>query len=123
MVTAVEDDQLSIDGEGSIEIPDLSGGATDSSTDWTSTSTKGFGYSLENVDAASVAFQYNDGGGTFQARQFPATADSESPVTIFSSTTVADNQDVYVCYRAVISATQQAGNYENAITYRATATF
>jgi len=123
VVTAVEDDQLSIDGEGSIEIPDLSGGATDSSTDWTSTSTKGFGYSLENVDAASVAFQYNDSGGTFQARQFPATADSESPVTIFSSTTVADNQDVYVCYRAVISATQQAGNYENAITYRATATF
>jgi hypothetical protein len=122
-VTAVENDQLSRIDDSTVEIPDLVGGATGSSTDWTSTSTKGFGYSLENVDAASVTFAYNDLGGTFQARQFPATADSESPLTIFSSSTVADNEDVYVCYRAIISSTQEAGDYWNAITYRATATF
>lgn len=123
VVTAVENDQLSRVDDDSVEIPDLVGGSHSSSTDWTSTSTKGFGYSLENNDASSVAFQYNDGGGTFQARQFPATSESESPVTIFSSNDVADNEDVYVCYRAIISATQAAGDYWNTITYRATATF
>lgn len=123
VVTAIEDDQLSVDGAGVTEIPDVVGGSHSSSIDWTSTSTKGFGYSLENVDATSITFQYNI-GGSFSARQFPSTADgSENPVTLFYSNTVADSENAYVCYRAVVSATQEAGNYENAITYRATATF
>jgi hypothetical protein len=121
-VTAIEDDQLSIGGAGVTEIVDLAGGSHSSSTDWTNTATKGFGYSLENVDATSITFEYDD--GTFHARQFPSTADGgEDPVTLFYSNTVADSQNAYVCYRAVISATQEAGDYENAITYRATATF
>ena len=126
-VTAIENDQLSRVDDSSVEIPDEpgdAGAATESTSDeWASTSTKGFGYSLQNIDANSVAFSYNESGRTFSARQFAADADSESPQTIFSSTTVADGEDVYVCYRAIVSATQEAGVYWNAITYRATATF
>jgi len=127
VVTALENDQLSIEGEHSVEIPDTSGDnslATHTTSDeWANTSTKGFGYSLENIDASSVAFYYNESSRTFSAKQFADAANSESPQTLFSSTTVADSQDVYVCYRLIVSATQQAGNYENQITYRATATF
>jgi hypothetical protein len=129
-VTAIQDDQLSIGGEGVVEIPDTVCGATPcshtSEQNWASTNYKGFGYSLENVDANSIEFEWDDGGGTFTARQFAAYADGggeTTPVAIFSSSTVADSENVYVCYRAVVSATQQAGDYENAITYRATATF
>ena len=131
VVTAVENDQLSLQSNTSIEIADTPGDnslATYAVSDeWSNTATKGFGYSIQNVDAASVPFQYNTATGnctgTFCARQFPATADGESPQTIMSSSTVADNEDIYVCYRAIVSATQQAGEYENVITYRATATF
>ncbi len=127
VVTAIENDQLSRIDDASVEIPDEPGdssAASESVSDeWASTSTKGFGYSLQNVDAASVAFSYNESGRTFSARQFAADSESESPQTIFSSSTVADGEDVYVCYRAIVSATQEAGTYWNAITYRATATF
>lgn len=123
-VTAIEDDQLSIAGAGVTEIGDIAGGSHSSSAEWTNTATKGFGYSLENVDATSITFEYDESARTFSARQFPSTADgSEDPTTLFYSNTVADSQNAYVCYRAVISATQEAGDYENAITYRATATF
>jgi len=127
VVTALENDQLSRVDDSTVEIADTPGDTSTASEsvsdEWSSTSTKGFGYSLQNVDANSVAFYYNESSRTFSARQFAATADSESPQTIFSSSTVADAEDAYVCYRAIVSATQEAGTYWNAITYRATATF
>jgi len=120
-------------------IPDAKGdgAAAMSSTvaeDWDATTAKGFGYTLDNdatVPAASVAFEYNvnsSGGscGTLTQcyRQFADAEASEVPATLFSSTTVADNQTVNVCYKAVISTTQEAGeDYATAVTYRATATF
>jgi hypothetical protein len=98
---------------------------------WDSTNTKGFGYSLHNVNSVSnmtPAFQYstttgNCSGATYCAKQFADSEDSQAAQTIFSATTVADNHNLYVCYRAVINASQAAGFYENYVTYTATATF
>lgn len=134
-VTAKMNDQLGrngvscagVNGTGLLStcISDAIVTSMDSTTaqDWTSTSEKGFGYSLENVDAAAIAFQYNTSGRTFNARHFADTAGSENPVEIFSSTTVADSENAKVCYRAIINASQAAGNYENNVTYTATAKF
>jgi len=116
------------------------------SDEWSLTTVKGFGYSMddENVTNALPAFEYSNSGtctdttagGTCTAcdasntcfRHFADdedTGDVQTPVRIFGSDgdTVADNDNVFVCYRAVISATQAAGNYENYLTYTATATF
>ncbi len=137
-VTAVESDQLGLSGatctgdntSGSC-IPDSVG---DNSTmthalidEWNTTSVKGFGFSIENADANTVPFEYTTATGsctgTYCARQFADAEDSQSPQQIFSSSTVADNENIDVCYRAVISSTQSAGDYENYVTYTATATF
>jgi hypothetical protein len=133
-VTAAMNDQLGRDGVAcagangtgllSTCIPDAIVTSMDSTTaqDWTTTSEKGFGYSIDNDDAAVVPFEYNV-GGTFMARHFADIAAGESPASIFSSTTVADTENVNVCYRAIINASQAAGNYENNVTYTATAKF
>lgn len=139
-VTAVANDQLGIDGgtcTGDATttdcIPDSVGDGSNMShtaiDDWDSVATKGFGYTIDNDDAGAVPFEHdttsgNCSGTTFCARQFADNEDSQSPVEIFSNTTVADNQNIDLCYAAVISATQEAADrYENFITYTATATF
>jgi hypothetical protein len=125
-VTAIENDQLGKDGATSPFIADTpcdSGPCTESSEeDWNTATNNGFGYSLDNDDAAAISFEYND-TGTFDARQFAATAETEAAQSIFSSTTVANAENANVCYRLSIGATQAAGDYENNITYTATATF
>jgi hypothetical protein len=126
VVTAAENDELGKDGATTPFIPDTScdsGPCTISSEeDWNTATNNGFGYSIENVDAASVPFEY-DTAGTFDARPFANTVDGDSPQTIFSSTTVANSENAYVCYRLSVGATQAAGDYENQITYTATGTF
>ncbi|MEK7623027.1 MAG: hypothetical protein AAB430_04055 [Patescibacteria group bacterium] len=132
-VTAIENDQMGKDGGTATFIPDTSADASateDVWDDWTSTNNKGFGYSIQNNDAFDVTFTYASassscagGAGAFCSRRYPATADSETVRQLFYSTTVADSEDIDLCYRAVISNTQAAGDYENNITYTATATF
>lgn len=138
-VTARASDQLGLDGGVCTGdpvsdpncIPDSRGDTNTMShttfDEWSTTSTKGFGYSLQNDDAGSVAFQYStvSGGctGSYCAKQFADTESTETAQQIFSSTTVADSENVNVCYRAIISSTQAAGFYENYVTYTATATF
>lgn len=111
---------------------------------WMSTNTKGFGYSLQNigldVDADGANGTNNTVGvhhaGTFGSctgatagqcwKQFAddENAVAEPPQMIFNSTEVANLDNVYVCYKAIVSATQQAGtDYSTAVTYRATASF
>jgi len=146
VVTGLENDQLgrgtaTCTGDGTSDancIPDAAGDDTPSTymthtnaDDWSNTATKGFGYTLENGTndpAGSVAFEYSSttddcDGGNDCYRQFADNEAGESPVTLFSSSTVADNENVNVCYKAVISATQPAGEYSNYIIYTATATF
>lgn len=147
-VTAVANDQLGRDGQACAGdpttdtdcIPDSRGdsaGMTDiASDDWSSIATKGFAYSLHNtngvsgITTGSVAenFNYNStvgacGGGGDCFRQFADTEGSQSPVRIFGNSTPADNDNIAVCYKAIISALQAAGNYESYVTYTATATF
>jgi hypothetical protein len=78
-------------------------------------------------DAAATSFLYTTATGnctgTFCGRQFADITGSETPQTIFSSTTVANAENVYVCYRLGVGATQAAGDYENQIIYTATGTF
>jgi len=101
--------------------------------EWTLTATKGFGYSLApNTGSPTTAFRYNvnsSGGAcgtnTDCYRQFAdLQLGTENPQPLFQSGTVADNDSVYVCYKAIISTTQEAAtDYETNVTYRATATF
>ncbi len=139
-VTAVENDQLGRNGAtctgdntGQDCIRDSAGddsAMTHTNADeWANaTTTKGFAYSLQDVNASTTeAFAYNSASGSCAGtdcyRQFADAENSQSPVQIFSSSTVADNQNLYVCYKIVAAATTAAGNYENYITYTATATF
>ncbi|MBP7700928.1 hypothetical protein KA111_02580 [Candidatus Woesebacteria bacterium] len=140
VVTAVANDQLGRNGgtcvgdnTGGNCIPD-SVGNTSTMThavadEWTTASVKGFGFSLDNINASGLTapFEYDTvaGGcsGTYCARQFADNENSQAPQTIFSAATVSDNQNLYVCYRAIISNVQSAGQYENNINYTATATF
>lgn len=131
VVTASENDALSLAGAGVVDIVDTPGDnatATESITDeWNTGATNGFGYSLDNADAASVPFEYTSTSGnctgTFCAKQFANITGSDSPQTIFSSSTVASSENVGVCYRLSVGATQAAGDYENQVTYTATGTF
>lgn len=137
-VTTLASDQLNlITGTGvdtGTNIPDTPGDDTAAShttkDEWESTSTKGFGYSLENVDANTISFEYSDtdggctgGAGTFCAKQFADNSTVEAAQTIFNSGTTADSENAYVCYRIIVASTQEAGTYTNAITYIASATF
>lgn len=131
VVTASENDQLGKDGTTTPFIPDNPGNNTlaseSVSDEWTTATVNGFGYSLQNVDAASIAFEYTTATGnctgTFCSRQFADITGGETPQTLFSSTTIANAQNAYVCYRLSVGATQAAGDYENQITYTATGTF
>ena len=136
-VTAIESDQLRMisgTGLGANDIDDTLGDTGDCEYDdkdeWSSTATKGFGYSLEEGGAppASIAFEYDNAdsgcsGTGFCAKQLADNAAVETAQEIFSSTTTADSENVYVCYRIIISGTQEAGIYTNSVTYIASATF
>ena len=131
VVTASENDQLGKDGATTPNIADNPGNNTlaseSVSDEWTTATVNGFGFSLENVDAAVVPFQYTTATGnctgTFCSRQFADITGAETPATIFSSTTVANAENVYVCYRLSVGATQTAGDYQNQVIYTATGTF
>lgn len=127
-VTAQENDQLGKDGGTTPFIPDADGDngtADETTTDtWdTATGNPGFGYTLKAVSGASVPFTST--GANFNMRRFPSVADPDSPLvaTVMSNTTTADSNTANVCYRISVDATQAAGDYENQITYTATASF
>lgn len=144
-VTGIADNQLHRVGETCVGDADESTGGCikDSEGDtsamthttadiWDLVATKGFGYSLEDntVGGGDMAFEHNSSAGNCDGssgncwKQFADLEDGQSPEELFSSTTVVDSDSAYVCYKAVISATQQAGSdYSTAVTYRATATF
>lgn len=131
VVTVSEDDELGKDGATTPFIIDALGNGGNmletTSAEWTTAGVNGFGYSIQNIDAFAVPFQYTTATGfctgTFCARQFANITAAETPQTIMSSTGIADVEDIYVCYRLGVGGTQAAGDYENQITYTATGTF
>lgn len=144
-VTAVENDQLGLNGNTCTGTPTVAGnpnciqdalgnnGAMTHAVfdEWTNASTtngKGFAYSLQNVNSntwANFTYASSSGNctGTYCAKQFADNENGEVAQQIFGGQTVADNQNIYVCYRIVAANTTAAGNYENYVTYNATATF
>jgi hypothetical protein len=141
-VTAIENDQLGLNGgacsgdpsitDNTSCIADARGNngnmANSTSDEWTNASNKGFAYSLHDVNSSTTeVFAYTTATGnctgTFCARQFADAAAGDTAVQLFSATGPADNHNLYVCYRIVAGTTTAAGNYENYVTYNATATF
>lgn len=139
VVTARENDQLGRNGGACTGDPTITsdtnciadsrgnnGTMTQSTSDeWTNASTaKGFAFALHDINGSTTpAFAYNESSRTFSARQFSDAENSETAATVFSATGPADNDNLNVCYRIVAGTTTAAGNYENYITYTATATF
>ncbi|NCN83177.1 MAG: hypothetical protein GW947_04400 [Candidatus Pacebacteria bacterium] len=141
-VTATENDQLSrnnVTCTGAIpassdcivdSIGDTGAMLHSAGDEWSATTVKGFGYSLDDVNTSGLTpvFEYDssadacDGTGDC-FRQFADAEVPDAATQIFSAADVADNHNLYICYRAVISTSQAAGNYENYITYTATANF
>lgn len=143
-VTAIANDQLGRDGGTCTGDPTTnadciedSRGDTSTMTqsvedEFNNTATKGFAFSLDDINnsisnGSAEAFLYTDatGGcsGTYCARQFADEENSQSAVEIFGSNTVADNENLYVCYRIIAPTESSAGLYENNVRYTATATF
>lgn len=88
---------------------------------WTTPTNYGFGYSIENINAGTTAFSY--GGGTnFNAKPF-GIGYANTALLFSNSSTPITTERIYVCYRLNVSTLQEAGEYENGITYTATATF
>jgi hypothetical protein len=123
-VTVVQNDQLGKDGATSPFIIDTTcdtGLCSETvQATWVTATNSGFGYSLESVSGATVPFSH---GGIFNTRQFPALSETEAPATIMSGSSIANNHLARICYRISVDATQAAGDYENQITYTATASF
>ena len=146
-VTATANDQLGRNGGACAGdptaatnancIPDSAGDAATMSHTaydaWDLSATKGFAYSLHDSNGSisngsAEAFSYDENSGacsgaSFCGKQFADTEDGEAVQAIFGSNTVADNENLLTCYRIIPSAVTAAGNYENFITYTATATF
>ena len=140
-VTAVENDQLGRggavctgDNTGSNCIRDSvgDGGAMSHTAPakWSLGTAKGFAYSLREVNAGpgTAAFDYQTNSGNCDGtpycfKQFADAESGQAPQSIFTGSTVADNDNVFVCYKTIIGATQAAGDYSNYLTYTATATF
>lgn len=129
-VTAIENDQMGKDGGTTPFIPDTTcdGGTCThtTSTNWVTATNNGLGYAIQNVSAATISATYNgysEFARSFSAKQFPAIIEGESPETIMSSSTVSNAEQVNVCYRLSVGATQAAGDYMNQVTYTATAKF
>lgn len=85
----------------------------------TATGNSGMGYTVAVVSGTTPTI-----APTAPAYQhFPNSGASEAPFQIMSNTTTSDTHVVDVCYKIAVGATQAAGNYENQVTYTATASF
>lgn len=88
---------------------------------WTGFNNSGFGYSLEVGTTTGTTASI---GITTPGEYKPFGVGFANAQPILSRTnTPAGTDSIYVCYRAVASTTQQAGTYENQVSYIATATF
>jgi len=87
---------------------------------WTAYTYSGFGYALEAGTTSTGAVL----GITTAGQYKPFGVGNGNAQTLLSRTNVpASTDSIYICYRAVASTTQQAGTYENSISFIATATF
>lgn len=125
-VTAIENNELSKDGLGVTKISDTTCDSAclfnSTGSGWTTATNNGFGYSIQNLSATGVDND-NSYTGTPNYREFANNDSAQAATKIFYGSTVANAQQAYVCYKISVGATQAAGDYENQITYTATASF
>jgi len=112
-----------------ITIPDTvcdSGSAcsytADNKWDVGSTAISGFGYSLQNINVGTSAFDYTSHASKFNAKAFGQGAAQAQTIMSRTGTPLAYDYAA-VCYRIVATTLQKAGNYDTEISYTATATF
>lgn len=121
-VTAIENSALSNLAVSPTYIADTTcdnGTCTNTTDDtWATNTIPGFGYTVAiqngtpTIAPTAPNFQH-----------FSSLADNEPPFQIMSNASIASSQAAYVCYQIAVDATQAAGDYENQITYTATASF
>jgi len=102
--------------------PNVSGMTYSVGQAWASTTNKGFAHTVTKVEGGASSAADTEYAGS-KYRHFPDMSNLEPAQPIFSSSTVADSEIYHVCYKAVISSSQPAGDYENTVIYTATATF
>lgn len=122
-VTAIENERLSNLAGSPSYIPNTTcdtGGCTNTtSAAWaTAASHAGFGYTVAILSGTPTIAPTSP-----LYQRFPSIAALESPFQIMSNTTSVSSQQAYVCYKIAVDSSQPAGNYENQITFTATATF
>lgn len=116
-VTAQENQPLTLQS-GAATIPDTtcnSGSCSETTAGvWTDTNKFGFGYNMSgnDVPAAFVDSTYY--------KQFADASLSEAAQVVMSSNNVGSGRTATVTYKINVSATQAAGDYENAVTFIAT---
>lgn len=88
-------------------------GATCTPAAWSTTSVNGFGYTLANISGSDAAF-------TSASGYCPLTT---VPNLIMSNAGVVTANQIYMCPRLNVGATQTAGTYVNTLTFTATARF
>ena len=88
---------------------------------WTTFTASGFGYALEvgTTTGTTASIGITTPG---EYKQFGIGFANAQPILSRTNTPLGTDS-IYVCYRAVASTTQQAGTYENQVSYIATATF
>jgi hypothetical protein len=126
VIQAYENDQLKILGT-TTTIPDTicEGGSCSSSSQgiWTDFDDSAFGYSLEVGTTTGTASNVSIGittDGHYKA--FGEGTDNAESI-LSRTDTPGGTDSIYICYRAVAGTTQEAGTYENFISFIATATF
>lgn len=119
-VTNQADSQLQNTAYPTVFINDVTGDNEDithtQEGTWSQNTTYGFGYTLSNTTGTDAVF-------TSGYRAFADESNSESPAAVMSKNGVTKESEVQLTYKVNISGTQEAGNYQNTITYIATGTF
>lgn len=92
----------------------------DTANNWSNTvSSSQFGYSLEAINSSPITFE---AGSDFAAKPF-GQGYNNSRVIMNRTSTPSSEDRAYICYRITASNFQEAGTYQNQISFIATATF
>jgi len=127
VIQAYESSQMKMLGAATT-IPDTicEGGTACSATAqraWTAFTSSGFGYSLEVGTTTGTATNVSIGITTAGHYKAFGSGTSNAQTILSRTDTPAATDAIYICYRTVAGTTQQAGTYENSISFIATATF
>lgn len=118
-ITAAADNPLQTSG-GIAQIPftDCDSPCTPSTAaPWTNASNIGFGFHAAGTNVLA------DFSGPTYFRPFADLSNNENPEAIAAASTVVQNDQITVTYKATIGDNAEAGNYETAITYNALPTY